>query len=169
MAERQRAGEDGIDPSWGMSGQGTRLMLGLIEEQGKIDWDEEGPVVPASTDPDEDPFPSAQQRWQAENESRLRAMEPDRVRLTGVKFSSNDHWLVLPSEARAMANALRAATRDQARAVLEADHVEMRAITDPSVDDPPDLETAISNILTKARQFADYCERASEYGGFRVD
>ena len=86
------------DPSWGMSGQGTRLMLGLIEEQGKIDWDEEGPVVPASTDPDEDPFPSAQQRWQAENESRLRAMEPDRVRLTGVKFSSNDHWLVLPSE-----------------------------------------------------------------------
>ncbi len=168
MAERKRAREDGVDPRFRMNNQGTRLMLDLIAAQGKLDEDDAGPIVPKSNDPDDEPFTPAQQKWEAENRVRLDRADPGEVKLSWVKFSSNDNWYVHPLECEVMAEALRAVTPEQAQGVLEADEVEMEVIQDPNVDDPPDMETAVKNVMNKARQFADYCEQAAEYGGFRV-
>jgi hypothetical protein len=168
MAGRQRAREEGVEPRWRMNTSATRLMLDLIDEQGKLDTEDMGPVVPKAADEWDDPFGPAQTRWMAERRNRLSTMSPAEVKLSLVNFSSNDDWFVLPLECVVIADALSTVTDDQIRAVLEADEVEMEAINDPDVHDPPNMATAIANVERKATEFSEYCRAASEYGGFRV-
>lgn len=95
------------------------------------------------------------QKWEAEQASAFSTVDPiENLRVPAVKFSTNDYWLVFPAECRVLARAIQNVRREVVQRVLEADEVEMEAISDCAVDDPPDLATAVQNVARHLRRFA---------------
>lgn len=151
-----------------------RLILDALDRVGALDHDAKGPRFGAASTNYDDPLPyeapdPAVVRWEAEQQSAFSVWAPDAdVRVPSVKFSSNDYWLVFPTECRALQRAVSRVTDEVIQQVLEADPIEREAINDPNVDDPPDMATAIQNVEKRLRRFGEFCGRAADYGGFRI-
>jgi hypothetical protein len=108
-------------------------------------------------------------RWEAEQDNRFSALRPeDDVRVPSIKFESNDRGLVFPAECRSIVRALTRVDDALIQRVLEADEDEVAAINDSEIDDPPDMATAVSNVRQRVERFGAFCERAADFGGFRV-
>jgi hypothetical protein len=168
MHERKRVETDGVDGHFRLNGLGMELMEDLLDRQGVINRDEPGPVQPPTTLDYEDydrAWALAHQRWHAEQEMRTRAAE--KVRVPAVKFSTNDDWWVFPLECEVIAEALRGATVERCKEVINGNEDEVQALR-AQVDGEPDFDVAARNFLLLATTFADYAARAAGYGGFRV-
>jgi len=89
----------------------------------------------------------------------------ERWRVPSYKFQSNDYWAVFPNECRLIADALRAATHEDAAAVTgEYDEAASRY---PGVR-VAWAEDRVADLLDTARWVADFAEAADGLGGFLV-
>jgi hypothetical protein len=149
------------DDTWRSTGTTMGLIVELLDLCEALDADEPGPW------PDEDrPRDAAVfQRWHAEQRNRVAAHVDDAdrapLRVPFVKFSSNDPWEVFPAEAGRMASALR--SEEAGYAALVA----LERVMENNGLDESELPSEES-VLRIADRFAEFCERAARYGGFRV-
>lgn len=152
------------DYAWRSTGMTMALIVELLDLCEVLDADEPGPWP---DDPIEDrPRDAAVfQRWHAEQRNRVAAHveHPDQAPLLVplVKFSSNDPWEVFPAEAARMASALREEAGPE-----HADAAITRVAENDDLD--PDELPSEESVLRIADRFAEFCERAARYGGFRV-
>jgi hypothetical protein len=184
MREGERAESDGVEPhyhlTWGRWGD----LEHLLTKYDVLDQDDDGPRIPPGAEdlPEEDYlriYDLAQQRWEAEAESRLNA--GDDLRIPAEKFASNNAWMVSEHECRLLAEGLRRATLEDCREVFEQDEFGIESLrtwqTEPGqmgemmrklMGPPPTDEEYVADMLTHAGELADYLEAATRYLGVRV-
>jgi hypothetical protein len=173
MVQRKLATAEGVVPATHMKWGPMGLVIDLLDECGVLDEDAPGPIYSKSREDDGydvvDQRDPADLKWEAEQASAFAGKGTDEdVAIPALKFSSNDGWLVFPAECMTIARALRSLSPEVVQKVLEADEDEMAVINDRDLDDPQDMPAAIRNVLGLTARVADYCERAADYGGFRV-
>jgi hypothetical protein len=169
MHRRDEAHADGVEPRWRMNNTATALVRQLLDQDGVLDWDEEGPPErpgPASGDwEDEDrAFDEAFRRWHAEQRGRVESADPETLLVPAVKFETNDDWEVFPAEARRIAATLLAVTDEDAKAAVCAEQ-ELDAAEGGATAWG---DTPVEDTVGTARAFGAYCEQAARFGGFRV-
>lgn len=142
---------------------GMSLVLDLLDRRDVLDWDDsDRPAGPDDDVADEDwdrEWYASQARWHAARQAA------EHWRLPTFKLRSNDDWLVFPSECRLIADALRAATPEDAAAVTGAHDAAIRATPRVSIEWGDDR---VRDLLALARRTADFAEAAAGLGGFRV-
>lgn len=135
-------------------------LRSIMEAAGALDWDTEMPSWP-DIDPElEERLDSEDDkvREQAEAEydeltdglRETRSEDPGKV--PGFKFCSNDGWVILPEECRALAERLKAMPPEQ---ILEA-------VRGDSKDDEKEW------LLDYVKEYAEFCAEAAERNGFAV-